>query len=100
VRGKDGPLLISKTDRSAIRSAVIEAGKQLGLEYDLQPGSGNSMGWCQPTRGGHRRASTARTYLHPALKRPNLQLTEGERERQESNSRAMGSSSGPRPRAR
>src|SRR5438270_11010463 len=52
---------------------------QLGLEYredvnDLPPGAGPSIGWCQQTRGGRRRASTARTYLRPALKRPNLQL--------------------------
>ena len=79
VRGKDGPLFTSKIDRSPICATVIEAGKQLGLEYredvnDLPPGSGDSIGWCQQTRGGRRRASAARTYLHPALKRPNLQL--------------------------
>jgi choline dehydrogenase len=79
VRGKDGPLFTSKTDRPAICATVIETGKQLGLAYcedvnDLQPGAGNSIGWCQQTRGGRRRASTARTYLHPVLKRPNLQL--------------------------
>jgi choline dehydrogenase len=78
-RGKDGPLFTSKTDRPAICATVIEAGKQLGLAYcedvnDLQPGASNSIGWCQQTRGGRRRASAARTYLHPALKRPNLQL--------------------------
>ena len=61
---------------------MIEAGKQIGLEYredvnDLPPGAGNSVGWCQQTRGGRRRASTARTYLRPALKRPNLQLVTG-----------------------
>ena len=66
-------------DRSPICATVIEAGKQLGLEYredvnDLPPGAGDSIGWCQQTRGGRRRASAARTYLHPALKRPNLQL--------------------------
>ena len=66
-------------DRSPICATVIEAGKQLGLEYredvnDLPPGAGDSIGWCQQTRGGRRRASTARTYLRPALKRPNLQL--------------------------
>jgi choline dehydrogenase len=58
---------------------VLEAGKELGLEYredvnDLPPGHGDCIGWCQQTRGGRRRASTARTYLRPALKRPNLQL--------------------------
>ena len=79
VRGKDGPLFTSKMDQSPICATVIEAGKQLGLEYcedvnNLAPGAGNSIGWCQQTRGGRRRASTARTYLHPVLKRPNLQL--------------------------
>src|SRR5690242_11423597 len=79
VRGKGGPLFTSKMDRSPLCAAVIEAGQQIGLEYredvnDLPPGAGNSIGWCQQTRGGRRRASTARTYLRPALKRPNLQL--------------------------
>jgi len=79
VRGKDGPLFTSKMDRPAICATVLEAGRQIGLEYredvnDLPPGAGDSIGWCQQTRGGRRRASVARTYLHPALKRPNLQL--------------------------
>jgi choline dehydrogenase len=79
VRGKQGPLFTSRTDRPAICATVLEAGKQIGLEYredvnDLPPGAGDSIGWCQQTRGGRRRASTARTYLHPVLKRPNLQL--------------------------
>ena len=79
VRGKDGPLFTSKMDRSEICATVIEAGMQLGLEYredvnDLPPGHKDCIGWCQQTRGGRRRASAARTYLHPALKRPNLQL--------------------------
>src|SRR5467141_2320995 len=79
VRGRGGPLFTSKMDRPPLCAAVIEAGKEIGLEYredvnDLPPGAGDSIGWCQQTRGGRRRASTARTYLHPALKRPNLQL--------------------------
>src|SRR5207248_3777858 len=62
-----------------ICAKVIEAGMQLGLEYredvnDLPPGAPDSIGWCQQTRGGRRRASTARSYLRPALKRPNLEL--------------------------
>src|SRR5438445_4982119 len=78
-RGKDGPLFTSKIDRPAICAAALEAGKQVGLEYredvnDLPPGAGDSIGWCQQTRGGRRRASAARTYLRPALKRPNLQV--------------------------
>ncbi|HTZ34375.1 MAG TPA: GMC family oxidoreductase N-terminal domain-containing protein [Stellaceae bacterium] len=79
VRGKDGPLFTSKMDRSPICASVVEAGVELGLEYredvnNLSPGSGDGIGWCQQTRGGRRRASTARTYLRPALKRGNLQL--------------------------
>src|SRR6202163_2481790 len=33
VRGKDGPLFTSKIDRSPICATVVEAGKELGLEY-------------------------------------------------------------------
>ena len=78
-RGKEGPLFTSKIDRPPICAAAIEAGMQVGLEYredlnDLPPGHKACIGWCQQTRGGRRRASAARTYLHPALKRPNLQL--------------------------
>src|SRR5207247_3005739 len=79
VRGRSGPLFTSKMDRPPLCAAVIEAGKEIGLEYredvnSRAPGAGDSIGWCQQTRGGRRRASTARTYLRPALKRPNLQL--------------------------
>src|SRR3954453_5685914 len=78
-RGKEGPLFNSKMDQSPLCAKVIEAGTQLGLEYredvnHLPPGAPESIGWCQQTRGGRRRASAARTYLRPALKRPNLQL--------------------------
>src|SRR5580704_12474760 len=79
VRGKDGPLFTSRMDRPPLCQIVIEAGREVGLEYredvnDLPPGHADCIGWCQQTRGGRRRASTARTYLRPALKRPNLQL--------------------------
>src|SRR3954447_25776975 len=79
VHGTEGYLFTSHMDRSPICAKVIEAGTQLGLEYredvnDLPPGAPDSIGWCQQTRGGRRRASTARSYLRPALKRPNLEL--------------------------
>jgi choline dehydrogenase len=78
-RGKTGPLFTSKIDRPPICHAALEAGTQIGLEYredlnDLPRSHTDCIGWCQQTRGGRRRASAARTYLHPALKRPNLQL--------------------------
>jgi choline dehydrogenase len=83
VHGKGGPLFTSHgRDRPLLCQAAVEAGKQLGLEYredvnDLPPGAGNGIGWVQQTRGGRRRASTARSYLRPAMKRPNLQVVTG-----------------------
>jgi choline dehydrogenase len=78
-RGKEGYLFTSRMDMPPICQTVIEAGKEIGLEYredvnNLPPGAGDSIGWCQQTRGGRRRASAARSYLRPALKRPNLEL--------------------------
>ena len=70
------------SERPAACRAIIDAALELGLEYradvnSLPPGAGDSIGWCQQTRGGRRRASAARTYLNPAKKRPNLQIVTG-----------------------
>src|ERR1700757_3191316 len=78
-RGKEGPLFTSGTDRPPICASVLAAGQEVGLEYrddlnDLPLGHSDCIGWCQQTRGGRRRASAARTYLHPAPKRPNPEL--------------------------
>jgi len=78
--GTGGPLLTSSTaDKPELCAKIIEAGTQIGLEYHedinrLPPGSGDNIGWVQQTRRGRRRQSAARTYLRPALKRPNLQV--------------------------
>ena len=79
VRGKDGPLHTSAMDRSPLCEAVVEAGKQAGLTYQedvngIGHDSVDTIGWCQQTRNGRRRASAARTYLSRALGRPNLRL--------------------------
>jgi choline dehydrogenase len=80
LHGRGGFLTTSPmSERPAACRAIIAAAEQLGLEYrpdvnDLPPGAGDSIGWCQQTRGGRRRASAARTYLRPALRRPNLQV--------------------------
>jgi choline dehydrogenase len=80
IHGTEGNLTTSPmTERPQACHAIIEAAQQLGLEYrpdvnNLPRGAGDSIGWCQQTRGGRRRASTAVTYLRPAKKRANLQI--------------------------
>ena len=72
VHGKGGPLFTSHgRDKPLLCQAAVEAAKQLGCEYredvnDLPSGAGDSIGWVQQTRGGRRRASSARSYLRPA----------------------------------
>jgi choline dehydrogenase len=76
--GAGGPLLTSRTaDKPPLCQKIIEAGTEIGLQYHedvnrLPPGSGDNIGWVQQTRRGRRRQSAARTYLRPAMKRPNL----------------------------
>jgi choline dehydrogenase len=80
VHGKGGPLFTSRTaDMPLLCRAAIAAGQQIGLEYrkdvnDLPHGAGDGIGWVQQTRGGRRRASAARSYLRPAMRRPNLRV--------------------------
>jgi choline dehydrogenase len=81
--GSSGPLLTSRTsDKPELCHKIIEAGAQIGLEYHedvnhLPPGAGDNIGWVQQTRRGRRRQSAARTYLRPAMKRPNLEIVTG-----------------------
>jgi choline dehydrogenase len=80
VHGKGGPLFTAQNaDKPLLCQAAIEAGQQIGLEYrkdvnDLPHGAGDAIGWVQQTRGGRLRASAARSYLRPAMKRPNLRI--------------------------
>src|SRR5271163_1214246 len=80
LHGRGGLLTTSPmSERPAVCQAIIDAAGELGVEYradvnNLPPGAGDSIGWCQQTRGGRRRASAARTYLRPASRRPNLQV--------------------------
>ncbi len=80
VHAKGGPLFTSRTrDQPVLCQAAVEAGKQMGWEFrddvnDLPPGMGDHIGWVQQTRGGRFRASAARSYLRPAMNRPNLQV--------------------------
>jgi choline dehydrogenase len=80
IHGKGGHLTTSPMgEHPGACQAIIDAAQEIGVEYradvnNLPPGAGDSIGWCQQTRGGRRRASAARTYLNPAKKRPNLQI--------------------------
>src|SRR5882762_6273097 len=81
--GAEGPLLTSRTaDKPPLCQKMIEAGQEIGLEYredvnHLPPGARDGIGWVQQTRRGRRRQSAARTYLRPAMKRPNLTVVTG-----------------------
>src|SRR5205814_4559843 len=81
--GAEGPLLTSRTaDKPLLCQKMIEAGEQIGLEYRedvnrLSHGGKDGIGWVQQTRRGRRRQSAARTYLRPAMKRPNLEIVTG-----------------------
>ena len=78
VHSKGGPLYTSPTrDHPPICQDAIDAGIQLGWQFrddvnDIHRGDGDAIGWVQQTRGGRRRASTARSYLGPASRRQNL----------------------------
>jgi choline dehydrogenase len=80
IHGTEGNLTTPPmTERPEACEAIIRAARELGPEYrpdvnNLPRGAGDSIGWCQQTRGGRRRASAAATYLRPAKKRPNLQI--------------------------
>jgi choline dehydrogenase len=98
--GRDKPLLC-RAAVEAGRQLGLEYREDVN---DLPSGAGDGVGWLQQTRGplypqhsttttggsltlwretaarvglGRRRASTARSYLQPALKRPNLQVVTG-----------------------
>ena len=80
VHSKAGPLFTSRgRDRPELCEAAVRAGTEMGWEYrddlnDLPHGLGDHIGWVQQTRGGRFRASAARSYLRPAMRRPNLQV--------------------------
>lgn len=83
VHGKGGPLDTTPgSDRPELCELAIEAGTQMGWEFradlnDLPHGLGDHIGWIQQTRGGRFRASAARSYLRPAVGRPNLRVITG-----------------------
>lgn len=74
-RGGDGPLYVRKTkDIDPLYGAYIEAGLQAGHPFteDYNGAEQHGFAWAQWTIRRGRRDTTARGYLHPALRRGNL----------------------------
>ena len=73
--GAGGPLPVSEARaRSVMCQAFLEAADALGLPAndDFNDGEQDGFGWYQVTQRDGRRASTAVSYLHPVMDRPNL----------------------------
>ncbi|GLR77761.1 GMC family oxidoreductase N-terminal domain-containing protein (plasmid) [Azospirillum oryzae] len=76
-RGRNGPLSVSElTERPLLCEAIVAAGEEVGLSYrsDINAVPHDGIGYYQQTRRGRFRASAARGYLAPAMKRPNLAI--------------------------
>lgn len=76
-RGRGGPLKVTESNESgAIYDALIEAARQVGVEYtkDYNGSKQDGIGMTQATIRKGRRMSTAYCYLDPARNRPNLTI--------------------------
>ena len=70
-----GPLAVSdQRSGNVITQAYVEAGVEAGLarNEDFNGAEQDGVGMYQVTQRGGMRASTAVSYLHPAMERPNL----------------------------
>ena len=79
--GFNGPLHVKKSERTddELLDVFVEAGQQAGFPYTNDFNGENQEGFSRyehtmsDTKWGPRRWSSARAYLHPALKRKNLE---------------------------
>lgn len=79
-RGAGGPLNVQDMPSKAeVLDAWIDAGEQAGYPRndDYNGATQEGFGYYQVTQKNGRRWSTAKAYLEPALKRPNLTLETG-----------------------
>jgi choline dehydrogenase len=75
--GVGGPLAVSdQPGRPALAEAIVEAAIAAGLpsNADFNGAQQDGAGFYQTTSRDHRRSSTSRAYLHPALRRRNLKV--------------------------
>lgn len=76
-RGQSGPLYVEDyASHHPMTHDWVQAGQQLGLPFckDYNGPDPYGMGYFQVTKKGRLRHSTARAYLHPIKKRPNLRI--------------------------
>lgn len=79
-RGGNGPLYVRRTkDLDPLYQAYIDAGLAAGHPYtdDYNGAQQHGFGWAQWTIRAGLRDTTARGYLHPALRRRNLTVAPG-----------------------
>jgi choline dehydrogenase len=76
-RGRDGPLRVTNPEpRDPLYVALIKAAAQVGIAHnpDYNGASQDGIAMSQATIASGRRMSTARCYLDPIRKRPNLHI--------------------------
>lgn len=77
VHGSGGPLNVADfSEHHPVSAALIDACVEAGIPYrdDINTGDQEGVSWFQLTWKNGRRHSAAVGYLHPAMKRPNLQV--------------------------
>ena len=80
LRGRDGPLRVTNPEpREPFFAAVIKAAGEVGIAHnpDYNGARQDGIAMSQATIARGRRMSTARCYLDPARKRPNLRIETG-----------------------
>ena len=80
LRGRDGPLRVTNPEpRDPLFATLIEAAGQVGIRYnpDYNGATQDGIAMSQATIASGRRMSTARCYLDPIRKRPNLRIETG-----------------------
>ena len=76
LHAEGGPLHVTDMEGHQLTEIAIQACEQAGLprREDLNGADQEGVGWFQVTQKGGWRCSTAKAYLHEAMRRPNLQV--------------------------
>jgi choline dehydrogenase len=79
-RGREGPLRVTNPEpRDPLYAALIQAASEVGIPHnpDYNGATQDGIAMSQATIASGRRMSTARCYLDPIRKRPNLHIETG-----------------------